>query len=121
MAAPSGNVTITGLVRGTEDTDVIPIIAGSTAYGVKAFDVVTNINIPAGVSASDTVTVGFSDKIGLSNPITSAADVFKKKVNTEDKTSELSGKVNTTYHTVDCATIENYEDMEIRYKSVLTI
>ena len=121
VASPSGNVTITGLVRGTEDTDVIAIIPGETAYGVKAFDVVTNINIPAGVSGQDTVTVGFSDKIGLSKPITSAADVFKKKVNTEDKTSELSGKVSTVYHTVDCETIENYEDMELRYKSVLTI
>jgi len=118
---PSGNVTITGIVRGTSTTDVIAIVAGGTAYGVKAFDTITNINIPDGVSASDTVTVGWSDKIGLLNPITSAADVYKKKVNNADATAELSGKVNTTYHTVDCATIENYEDMEIRYKSVLTI
>jgi len=121
VSSPSGNVTITGIVRGTSTTEVIAIIAGSTAYGNKAFDTITNINIPAGVTADDTVTVGFSDKIGLLNPITSAADVYKKKVNTEDKTSELSGNVNTTYHTVDCATIVNYEDMELRYKSVLTI
>jgi len=118
---PSGNVTITGIVRGTSTTDVIAIVAGGIAYGVKAFDTITNINIPDGVSAADTVTVGFSDKIGLLNPITSAADVYKKKVNNADKTAELSGKVNTTYHTVDCATVVANEDMEIRYKSVLTI
>jgi hypothetical protein len=121
VATPSGNVTITGLVRGVSTTDVIAIVAGGTAYGVKAFDTITNINIPAGVSASDTVTVGFSDKIGLSNPITSAADVFKKKINNEDKTSELSGNVNITYHTVDCGTVVANEEMEIRYKCILTM
>ena len=115
------NVTITGIVRGTSTTDVIAISAGGTAYGVKAFDTVTNINIPSTVSSDNTVTVGFSDKIGLLNPITSAADVYKKKVNNADVTAELSGKVNTTYHTVDCATVVANEDMEIRYKSVLTI
>ena len=118
---PSGNVTITGLVRGTSTTEDIAISAGGTAYGNKAFDTITKITIPDGVSGSDTVTVGFSDKIGLSNPITSAADVYKKKVNNADATAELSGKVSTTYHTVDCATIVANEDMEIRYKSVLTI
>ena len=119
--SPSGNVTITGLVRGVSTTDVIAISAGGIAYGVKAFDTITNINIPAGISASDTVTVGFSDKIGLSNPITATGDVFKKKVNNADKTSELSGNVNITYHTVDCATIVANEDMEIRYKCILTM
>jgi len=118
---PSGDVTITGIVRGTSTTEDITISAGGTAYGNKAFDVITKITIPDGVSAADTVTVGWSDKIGLLNPITSAADVYKKKVNNADATAELSGKVSTTYHTVDCATIVNYEDMEIRYKSVLTI
>jgi len=118
---PTGNVTITGIVRGTSTTDVIAINAGGTAYGVKAFDTVTNINIPSTVSSDNTVTVGFSDKIGLLNPITSAADVYKKKVNNADATAELSGKVNVTYHTVDCATVVANEDMEIRYKSVLTI
>ena len=50
-----------------------------------------------------------------------AGDVFKKKVNNEDKTSELSTKVNVTYHTVDCATIVANEDMLLKYKSILTI
>ena len=121
VATPSGNVTITGLVRGKSDTDVIAIIAGSTAYGVKAYDTVTKITLPATVSASDTVTVGFSDKIGLDNPIVVVGDVFKKKVNNEDKTSELSTKVNATYHTVDCSTTVVNEDMLLKYKSILTI
>ena len=120
-ATPSGNVTITGLVRGKSDTDVIAINAGGIACGVKAFDTVTKITLPATVSAADTVTVGFSDKIGLDNPIVVVGDVFKKKVNNEDKTSELSTKVNATYHTVDCATIVENEDMALKYKSILTI
>ena len=120
-ASPSGNVKIVGLVRGKNDEEEMPIEAGGVAYGNKAFDIVTKIVIPAGVSGSDTVTVGFSDKIGLDNPIVVAGDVFKKKVNNEDKTSELSGKVSATYHTVDCATIVANEDMQLKYKSILTI
>ena len=118
---PSGDVTITGIIRGKEDTEAITISAGAAAYGVKAFDTVTKITLPATVSASDTVTVGFSDKIGLDNPIVLAADVFKKKVGSGDKTSELSTKVSVTYHTVNCATIVANEDMMLKYKSILTI
>lgn len=121
VATPSGNVKIVGLVRGKNDEEEIAIVAGSIAYSNKAFDIVTKIVIPAGVSASDTVTVGFSDKIGLDNSIVVTSDVFKKKVNNEDKTSELSGNVSAVYHTVDCATIVANEDMELRYKCLLTI
>ncbi|MCK4328341.1 hypothetical protein KAX02_00705 [candidate division WOR-3 bacterium] len=121
VATPSGDVKLVGIVMGKNDEESITIIPGSTACGNKPFDLISKIVIPAGVSASDTVTVGFSDKIGLDNPIVLAADVFKKKVNNEDKTSELSTKVSTTYHTVDCATVVANEDMLLKYKSILTI
>jgi len=121
VTSPSGDVKIVGIVRGKNDEEEIPIEAGGIAYGNKAFDTVTKIVIPAGVTADDTVTVGFSDKIGLDNPIVVVGDVFKKKVNNEDKTSELSGKVSATYHTVDCATVVANEDMLLKYKSILTI
>ena len=117
----TGDITITGLVRGEVDTEAITSNPGDIAYGLKAFDTITNINIPAGITAADTVTVGFSDKIGLSNPIVAASDVFKKKVNNADETHELAGNVDITYHTVNCATIAANEDMELRYKSILTI
>lgn len=120
-ASPSGNVKIVGLVRGKNDEENIPITPGSTVCGNKAFDIVTKIVIPAGVTDADTVTVGFSDKMGLDNPIVVAGNVFKKKVNNEDKTSELSGKVSATYHTVDCADILANEDMLLKYRSILTI
>jgi len=115
VATPSGNVTITGIVRGVSDTESIAIIAGTIAYGNKAFDTVTKITLPAGVTAADTVTVGFSDKIGLSSQINAISAVFKKKVNNTDKTSELTGKVSAVYHTVDCSPIAVYQDMEFRY------
>ena len=121
VATPSGDVKLIGIVMGKNDEESITIIPGSTAHGNKPFDSISKIVIPAGVSASDTVTVGFSDKIGLDNPIVLAADVFKKKVNNEDKTSELSTKVSATYHTVDCATVVVNEDMLLKYKSILTI
>jgi hypothetical protein len=120
VAAPSGNVKITGIVRGESENENIAIVAGGIAYGNKAYDTVTKITLPSTVTGADTVTVGFSDKIGLANPITSAGDVFKKKINNADATSELSGKVSAVYHTVDCATIIANKDMELRYKSVLT-
>ena len=119
-STPTGDVTITGIIRGVEDTEDITISPGGTAYGNKAFDTVTKITIPAGVDAADNVTVGFSDKIGLSNPIAGASNVFKKKVNNEDKTGELAGNVNATYHTVDCATVALYQDMELRYICIST-
>lgn len=118
---PTGDVKIVGLVRGKNDEEELTVLAGGTRYGNKAFDTVTKIVIPAGVTAANTVTVGFSDKIGLDNPIVVTSDVFKKKVNNADKTSELSGNVSAVYHTVNCGTIVANADMELRYKSILTI
>ena len=120
-AAPAGDIKIKGIVQGKNDEEDVTIVAGGIAYCNKAFDTVTNIIIPAGVTAADTVTVGFSDKIGLNNKIVVAGDVFKKKVGHTDETHELAGNVDTTYHTVDCDTIILNEDMELRYNSILTI
>ena len=115
IAAPSGNVTIIGIVRGVIDNESIAIIPGGTAYGNKAFDTIAKITIPAGVTVADTITVGFSDKIGLSSKISSISSVYKKKVNNVDKTSELTGNVDATYHTVNCAPVLANQDMELRY------
>lgn len=112
---PSGDVTITGLVRGVSETEDITIVAGGTASGVKAFDTVTKITVPATVSGSDTVTVGIGDKIGLPMAIRATTDVYKKRTNGADTTSELSGKINATYSTVDCATITVNDVITIWY------
>ncbi|MBA7552694.1 hypothetical protein ES705_45264 [subsurface metagenome] len=91
--AAEGNVKIVGLVMGKNDEEDLAINPGGIRKGNKAFDTVTKIVIPASLIDPKTITVGFSDKIGLSNPIAVVGDVFKKKVNNEDKTGELSTKV----------------------------
>jgi len=114
-STPTGIVTITGLVRGVSTTDAITIVASGTATGVKPFDTITNINIPSGVSADDSVSVGIGDILGLPKEINLTTDVYKKKVNNEDKTSEISGNVNATYGTVDCATIVANSEITLWY------
>lgn len=117
VAAPSGNVTITGnLADGTTgQTDVIAIVAGSTASGVKAFVTVTNINIPAGVSASDTVAIGIGDLFGLPNSIDAVTDVYNKTVDGVNEFDEISGNVNTANNTINCATVAQNEDISFAY------
>lgn len=117
VGPPSGNVTITGnLADGTTgQTDVITIVAGSTASGVKAFVTVTNINIPAGVTASDTVEVGIGDLVGIPNSVDAATDVYNKTVDGVNEFDEITGNVNTTNNTLNCATIVQNEDITIYY------
>ena len=61
-----GNVAITGTdIRGNTITDTITLNDTSTVDGIKAFKTVTSILFPARTEAGDTVSVGFSDKLGL--------------------------------------------------------
>jgi len=116
--SPSGNVTITGtLADGTTgQTDVIAIAGeASTVQGVKAFTYVSNINIPAGVPAGDTVSIGIGDVIGLQNAINAEADIYLKTVDGVEEYGEISGNGNTTYNTLNCATIVQNEDITIYY------
>jgi hypothetical protein len=111
---PTGDVTIEGINSiGETDSETITISAGGTAYGGKAFATVTKITLPATVSVNDTVIVGMSDKIGINHSIINATDIFKKRVNAVDETGEISGNVDTTNNTLDCATIEDFEDITV--------
>jgi len=76
---PTGVVTITGLVRGVSTTDAITITGGSTVNGVKPFDTITNINIPAGVDVNNTVSIGIGDVLGLPKEINLTSDVYKNQ------------------------------------------
>ena len=114
VAAPSGVVKLDGVNNlGQNVSEEITIIAGNTAYGNVAWSILSKITIPAGVSASDSVTVGIGDKIGLITSIDNVDNVFKKKVNNEDRSNEISGKVSKVYHTLDCTTIIQNEDITI--------
>lgn len=117
-ASPSGNMVITGLVRGTEDTETITLIAGDTAVGVKAFDTITNIQLPAGVSASDTVSIGFGDKFGLLHEIDAISQVYKVTINAVELTTTYAGLVDATYGTIDFSTAGVYQDMVVWYYQI---
>jgi len=115
-STPEGDVTVYGtLADGSVTTDVITIVAGDTAYGVKAFATLTKYNIPAGVDAGDTVALGIGDKIGLANDVSAEADIYKKHVDGIDESDEISSKVDATNNTLDCATIVNNEDITVWY------
>lgn len=117
VSSPSGNVKITGINdKGVSAEEDITIITGSTAYGNVAWSTISKITVPAGVSSDDSVTIGMSDKLGLGISIVSAGDVFKKKVNNEDKSSEISGNVDTTYDTLNCATIVDNEETTVWFR-----
>jgi hypothetical protein len=63
--AASGNVVITGTnIRGETITDTIALNGTSVVAGVKAFKTVTSIQLPV-KSASESVFVGTTDKLGL--------------------------------------------------------
>ena len=114
IATPSGNITITGVnAKGVATTEAISIIPGGTAYGNVAWATIASITLPAGVSALDTVKVGISDKIGLGVTILLEANIVKKKVGNVDKSSEISGNVDLTYDTIDCAVISGHDDITI--------
>ncbi len=78
--------------------------AGETG---NAFATITSITFTrdAGTGAGDTLDVGIADKLGLSNPIDVAGDVYKVKKNTLDYSEEgASITTDATYNTVDVGT-----------------
>lgn len=114
-ATPSGNVVLTGLVRGVLDTETLAISAGAITLGNKPFDSITNIQIPAGVTAADTVSVGIGCKLGLLHEIDSASQVYKITINAIEVTSTYASSVNATYGTIDFSVIEVYQDIVVWY------
>lgn len=117
VSSPSGNVRLTGVTdKGERKYEDITIVAGETVCGDVAWATLSKITVPAGVTSPDAVTIGMSDKLGLGLSIESVGDVFKKKVGREDKSLQISGNVNTTYGTLDCATIAENEDTTIWVK-----
>ena len=116
-AGSVGVVTITGTTADgtTGATDAITIVDGGTANGVKAFVTVTNINVSDALISPEEVTIGIGDVIGLANAISAEADVYMKTVDGVEEFGEISGNGNTTYNTLDCATIVQNEDITLYY------
>lgn len=119
LNSPSGVVKLEGInSEGDGTSEDITIIAGGIAYGNVAWVTLSKITLPAGVSAQDTVAVGISDKLGLGRSITNASNIIKKKVGALDKSLEIAGNVDTTYNTLDCATINGDDDITIWLKYI---
>lgn len=112
--SPSGNVKLEGInSKGESTSENIATIAGGIAYGNVAWATLSKITLPAGVSSSDTVAIGISDKLGLGLAIVHASNIIKKKVDNVDHSSEIAGNVDLTYDTINCATIELHDDITI--------
>jgi len=110
----AGTVTITGnLANGTTaQTEDIIVSGTSTVQGAKAFITVTGISV---ASIAEGFTIGIGDKIGLTNSIDGATDIYNKVVDGINAFDEISGKTDTTNNTLDCATIVQNEDITVYY------
>lgn len=128
-ANSTGDVTIEGIdAKGNSVSEAITIVTGGTAYGSVAFSTVSKIIIPATVVNPDTIEVGISDKLGLSNVIYATGDVYKVKVNNADKTGEfdMAADVDTTNDMLDMSSltagaITGGDDITISFRSNLNI
>ena len=114
-AGAAGIVVLTGLVRGESDTESITLDGTNTVAGNKPFDTVTNIKVPAELTAGKTVSIGFGDKFGLLHEIDAISQVYKIAVNAVELTSTNAALVNATYGTVDFSTVGVYQDMVVWY------
>ena len=113
----SGDVVLTGLVRGTSDTETIALDGTNTVQGNKPFDTITNIKVPAELTSPRTVSIGWGDKLGITKEISAVGNVYKIKINAADVTATyVTSKVNATYSTIDFSTIGAYQDITIFYK-----
>lgn len=116
-AGITGNVVITGTNFNDEEITETIAANGTTAVdGNKAFKTITQIVVPARTQASDTISVGFNDKLGLPYKLahntvlfafidnakegtdpTVAVSATALESNTIDLNSALSGKIVDVY------------------------
>ena len=114
-AGATGIVVLTGLVRSESDTESITLDGTNTVAGNKPFDTITNIKVPAELTAGKTVSIGFGDKFGLLHEIDTIAQVYKIAVNAVELTGTYAALVNATYGTIDFSTVGVYQDMVVWY------
>lgn len=90
----------------------------------NAFATITSIKMTSrtGTGVADTMDIGITDVLGLSNIIYETSDVFKIKKNNANATV-ATAQVNTTYDTYDMSviTLGAGDDFTIWYKSNLNI
>jgi len=107
--------------KGNVTNETVTEADGWTGETDNAFAKITSVTFTrdAGTGAGDTLDVGIADKLGLSNPFTVAADVYKVKEGGADYTDFT---VDATYHTVSIdGVIGAWSDYTIWFRTNLTI
>lgn len=106
----AGNVVIVGTDwAGNAATDTIVAADTDTVVGVQPFKTITSITVPARTQASDTITIGIADVLGLSRPVAASADVLYVGIAADATdastfTYEDAASVDTTNNTVTLTT-----------------
>lgn len=110
--------------KGNSVTETWDETAGWSGETSNAFATITSIKMTSrtGTGVADTMDIGITDVIGLSNTIYATSDVFKIKKNNVNATV-ATAQVNTIYDTYDMSVIglNVGDDFTIWYKSNLNI
>lgn len=123
VETPSGAVTVYGTdARGYLLSQKLTIVAGGMASTTAAFATVTQVTVPATVTAADTITVGIGDLLGLSHWILEYTDVSSitrngAAVTVADSLFIIKNGFVSWEATVDLSTITAGDDVVIRYRT----
>lgn len=110
LTGVSANGEIISQTWSAQDLGTELTLLSNAAFALGTSLVVTGVSSPC----SGTFIVGYTDVLGLPNyPFAATPNVFKIKKNNTDITVPT---VNTTYGTVDCATISGGDDFTFWYK-----
>lgn len=91
QAGITGNVVIYGTdAAGAAISDTIAANGTSTVEGTRAFKTVTKIVVPARTNSGDTITVGWTKKLGLPHKVYNAACLLVKLFNGSADAGTLS-------------------------------
>ncbi len=120
------SITFTGTdARGNTITETITQASGWTGETANAYATITSIIMTArtGTGAGDTMDIGIGSKLGLSNKISAAAQVFKVTKNKADWPA-ASYTVDATYSLVDVSTggaIVADDNFTVSYKTPMNL
>lgn len=121
----AADITITGIdAKGNSISESFDLTGGLTGETNNAFATVSQVKIENQVNAAagDTISVGITDVLGLSNIIYATGDVYKIKKNNADAVL-AAAQVDTDYDTYDMSVIglAATNDFTIWFKSNLNI
>ena len=110
-------VTVEGVdAKGNTISEAFALTGNGTTNGDRAFATVATIRVPAAVGAAHRITVGTTDRLGLSAIIYATDDVFRVRRNAD---VGANGVVDPVHGTVDCAPVAAGDDITIDFRSSL--